>query len=43
MLPVDGFKWVEETYRFNKDYIENYNEDSDAGHFSEVDFQHPEK
>ena len=25
----DGFKWVESMSQFNKDFIENYNEDSD--------------
>ena len=42
-LPVDGFKWVENTSQFNKDFIENYDKDSDAGYFLEVDVQHPAK
>ena len=32
-LPVDCFKWVEETSQFSKDYIENYNENSDERYF----------
>ena len=28
-LPVGGFKLVENTSQFSKDFIENYNEDSD--------------
>ena len=42
-VPVNGFKWVEYTSQFNKDFIENYNEDSDEGYFLEVDVQYPEK
>ena len=38
-LSVDGFKWVENTSQFNKDFIKNYNEDNDRGHFLEVDVQ----
>ena len=34
LLPLGGFKWVENTYQFNKDFIENSNEDSDE---AEVD------
>ena len=36
-LPVDGFKCIENTSQFNKDFIENYNEDSGEGYFLEVD------
>ena len=41
-LPVDGFKWVENTSKFSKDFIENYNEDSNEGYFLEVDIQYHE-
>ena len=30
-LPVYGFKWVENTSQFNKDFIENYKEDINEG------------
>ena len=33
------FKWVEDTSQPRKDFIENYNEDSDEGYFLEVDVQ----
>ena len=36
-LPLDGFKWVEEKYQFNEDFIKSYNDDSDEGFFLEVD------
>ena len=26
-LPVNTFEWIEDTSRFNKDFIKNYNED----------------
>ena len=42
-LPGDGFKWVEETSQFNENFIKTYNEDTDEGHFFEVDVQYPEK
>ena len=38
-LPINVFKWVEETFQFNGDYIENYNEDSNAGCFLKLMFK----
>ena len=35
-LPVDSFKCVENISQFNKDLLQNCNEDSDAGHFFEI-------
>ena len=29
ILQVNGFKWVEETFQFNEDFIKIYDEDSD--------------
>ena len=37
------FKLVENTSSFNENFVENYNEDTDAGYFLEVDVQYPEK
>ena len=42
-LPVNNFKWIEDTSQFNEDFIKNYNEESDVGYFLEVDVQYPEK
>ena len=28
-LPVNIFEWIEDTSQFNKDFINNYNEESD--------------
>ena len=35
--------WVKETSRYNEDFIESYNEESDEGYLVEVDVQCPEK
>ena len=40
---VNGFKSVEDTFQFRKDFIQNYNDGSDKGNFLEADIQYPEK
>ena len=40
-LPVNDFNQVEETSEFKEDFIKIDNEDSDIGHFIEVDVQCP--
>ena len=42
-LPLNNFEWIKDTSQFNEDFIKNYNEESDEGHFLEVDVQYPEK
>ena len=42
-LPVNNFKWIEDTSQFNKDFIKSYNEECDEGYFPEVGVQYPEK
>ena len=42
MLPVNNFKWTEDTSKFNENFIKNYNEQSE-GYFLEVDVKYPEK
>ena len=42
-FPVNNFEWIEDTSQFNEDFIKNYNEESDKGHFLEVDVQCLEK
>ena len=37
-LSANVFKWVEETLKFNEEFIKSYN---DEGHFLEVDIQYP--
>ena len=41
--PVNNFRWVENTSQFKKDFIKSYNQNSDEGHFLEVDFKNPEE
>ena len=41
---VGAFEWVEEMFKFNKDFIKkNYYEDSNRGYFFEINVQYPEK
>ena len=42
-FPLNNFEWIEDTSQFNEDFIKSYNEESDEGHFLEVDVQYHEK
>ena len=42
-LLVNNFQWIKDTSQFNEDFIRNYNEESDEGHFLKVDVQYPKK
>ena len=42
-LPVNNFEWIKDTSQFSKDFIKNYNDEIDEGHFLEVDVQYLEK
>ena len=42
-LPVNNFKWIEESSQFNKNFIKNYDEKSEEGYILENDIQYPEK
>ena len=42
-LPVNGFEWVEELSQFNENLITNYDENSNEGHFLDVDVEYPKK
>ena len=37
-LPVNNFKWIEDAFQFNEDFIKNYNEESNEGIFSKLIF-----
>ena len=41
-LLINNFKWVEETFQFNEDFIKSYIDDSDEGYFLETDVQYLE-
>ena len=38
-LPVGGFKWKKSIYKFDDDFIGNYDEDSEKGYILEVDVE----
>ena len=42
-LPVNNFKWVEDTSRINEEFIKNYYEISNKGYILEVDAKYPKK
>ena len=42
-LPVNNFKWVEDTARINEEFIKNYNENNKKGNILEVGVKYPKK
>ena len=38
-LPVNDFKWAEDIWKLDQDFIESYNDGSDGEHFFEIDVQ----
>ena len=36
-VPIDGFKWVEETSQFKRDFMKSHNEESNGVYFLEVE------
>ena len=42
-FPVNFFERINDTPQFNKDFIKNYNEESDKGYFLEVDVQYTKR
>ena len=42
-LPVNKFEWVDDTSKFNEDFIKSYSEETDERYFLDVDFQYPQK
>ena len=42
-LPVNNFRWIKGTSRFNEYFIKNFSEEIDKGYFFEVDVQYIEK
>ena len=37
-LPVNNFKWVEDTSKINEGFIKNYNENNNEGYILEVEY-----
>ena len=42
-LSVNNFEWIKDTSKFNGDFIQNCDEESDEGYFLEVDVLYLEK
>ena len=44
-LPVNAFKWVKqkELSKFNEDFINTYDENSEKGYFLQVDIDYPKE
>ena len=42
-LPVNNFKWVEDTSKTNEEFTKNYNENNKKGYILEVDVKYPKK
>ena len=42
-LPVNNLEWIKDTSHVSEDFIKNYKEERDEGHFLKVDIQYLEK
>ena len=42
-LPVNNFKWVEDTSKINEEFLKSYNENSNKGYILEVDVKYLKK
>ena len=40
-LPVIGFEWMEQLFKFDERFIKNYDENNDQGYILEVDVEYP--
>ena len=42
-LPVNNFKWIEDTSKINEEFTKNYDENNKKGYILEVDVKYPKK
>ena len=42
-LPMDGFEWRKDKFRFDEEFIHDYDEESDNGYILEVDGENPKE
>ena len=42
-LPVNSFKWIEDTSEINEEFIKNYDENNDKGYILAVDVKYLKK
>ena len=40
-LPVGGFEWIEDVLKIDKEFIKNYDENSNIGYYLNVDVEYP--
>ena len=40
-LPIDGFNWCDNLKTFTREFIKNYDEESDTSYLLEVDIEYP--
>ena len=39
-FPLNGFKWKKNNFKFNEDFVKNYDEDRDKGSILKVDVEY---
>ena len=42
-LPVRGFRWMDDTFKINEDFVKDYNKNDDKGYILDVDVDYPNK
>ena len=42
-LPVNDYKWIEDTSKISEEFIKNYDENNDKGYILEVDVKNPKR
>ena len=42
-LPVNDFKWIEDTSKINEEFIKSYDENNDKGYILEVDVKYTKR
>ena len=42
-LPVNDFKWIEDTSKINEEFLKHFDENNDKGYILEVDVKYPKK
>ena len=42
-LPVNDFKWIEDTSKINEEFIKNYDENNEKDYILEVDVKYPKR
>lgn len=43
ILPVDGFEWKKDLFKFDEESTKDYDEDSDQGYILKIDVKYPKE